>query len=212
MIDAADGPLDQVLCLEEQGLIRRAVENIPEAHREAFVLFYLQDQSVRQVADTLELSEVAVRKRLSRGRAQIKSELGRYVEDALGRLRPSRGFAAGVLALLPVGVPIAGGASTAATTSKVFGAGKYLVATGAWKTAATVVVATAAVAVVATSVVGAREAEEVSAAIAPALAASGAVPQSVASTGPVVANNLPASLMAWIHIWLLLPSGRPCRP
>ena len=64
---------------------------------------------MRQVAETLELSEGAVRKRLSRGREQIKSELGRYVEDALGRLRPRRGFAASVLALLPVGVPIASG-------------------------------------------------------------------------------------------------------
>ena len=220
VVDAGDGPLDQVLCSEELVMIRRAIENIPEAHREVFALFYLQDQSVKQVAATLELSEVAVRKRLSRGRSLIKAELGRYVEDALGRLRPSRGFAAGVLALLPNLIPVdptaASGSATGTTsTAKALGAGKYLLSAGAWKAAGSAVVASAAVAVIATGVAstgedGGEEALVADAKVSPA-SAPALTPEAADVSRPDGARlpRLPSAPLPTLAAVALQPPSQP---
>ena len=52
-------------------MLWRALERIPETYRESLILFYREHQSVAAVAAALELSEDAVKQRLSRGRKSL---------------------------------------------------------------------------------------------------------------------------------------------
>jgi hypothetical protein len=62
------------------------------------------------VAAELELSEDAVKQRLSRGRKLLQEEVQAFVEGALRRTAPSQAFSSAVLAVLPL---VAGPAATA---------------------------------------------------------------------------------------------------
>ena len=61
-------PLAQAISREEEAILWRSLERIPEIYREPLILFYREHESVQRVAQVLELSEEAVRQRLSRGR------------------------------------------------------------------------------------------------------------------------------------------------
>lgn len=56
--------------------LRRQVGRLPEAMREALLLFYFEDLSYAQMADALGITEAAVNQRLSRARAQLRAQLG----------------------------------------------------------------------------------------------------------------------------------------
>jgi len=68
---AAAGPEDVELRLD----LERAIEALPESHREAILLFYYCDLSVAETAARLGVSAEAVRVRLHRGRALIRGRL-----------------------------------------------------------------------------------------------------------------------------------------
>ena len=76
-------PLEQVISREEEAILWRSLEKVPQAYREALVLFYREGQSVERVASQLELSEDAVKQRLSRGRKLLAAEVISFVEGAL---------------------------------------------------------------------------------------------------------------------------------
>ena len=96
---------------EEQELLWRTLEQLPENYREPLVLFYRQEKNVREVATTLELSEDAVRQRLTRGRAELKKEIAAFVEESLSRSRPPAAFTAGVVVALTATAPPAAAAT-----------------------------------------------------------------------------------------------------
>ena len=75
---------------------------MPESYREPLILFYRQGQSVAEVAAALELSEDAVKQRLSRGRLLLREEMISVVESALARSRPGSAFTVSVLVALPM--------------------------------------------------------------------------------------------------------------
>jgi RNA polymerase sigma factor (sigma-70 family) len=114
-------PALQAVTHEEETLLWRALANIPENYREPMVLFYREQQSIAEVSAGLDLSEDAVKQRLSRGRAMLREELATLVESTLKRSRPTAAFTAGVLAALPL-VPTPT-ASAAAATGSVVGKG-----------------------------------------------------------------------------------------
>ena len=58
------------------------VEALPEVSRAMFELFYLEGMSARAVGERVRLSEVAVRVRLHRGRAQLRRAIGRRLKAA----------------------------------------------------------------------------------------------------------------------------------
>src|SRR5688572_11072184 len=58
-------PAEQAVTREEEELLWRAVERIPETYREPLILYYRERQSVESVARALELSEDATKQRLS---------------------------------------------------------------------------------------------------------------------------------------------------
>ena len=117
-------PGDDMNKREQQELLWASLKHIPEDYREPLILFYREDQSVQQVADQLGLSVDAVKQRLVRGRAMLKSEVEQFVEDLLGSTKPSPSFASAVLATLPAAGAAAG--SAAAKTGIMLGAKSML--------------------------------------------------------------------------------------
>ncbi|MBM3821787.1 MAG: sigma-70 family RNA polymerase sigma factor [Verrucomicrobia bacterium] len=114
-------PSASAISREEEQLLWRSLEELPEPYREPLVLFYRQGQSVAAVADALEISEDAVKQRLSRGRAMLRQELSVWVETSLERTKPSAAFRAAVLAGLPA--LASSGVEAAAASSAVAGHG-----------------------------------------------------------------------------------------
>src|SRR4029077_19672600 len=73
-------PSEQTIGREEEAILWRSLEQIPEIYREPLILFYREHQSVESVAQALELSEDAVKQRLSRGRKLLQEEVQAFVE------------------------------------------------------------------------------------------------------------------------------------
>jgi RNA polymerase sigma factor (sigma-70 family) len=95
-------PGERTISKEEQAILWRVLEGLPELYREPLILFYRQSQSVAEVAQTLELSQDAVKQRLSRGRVMLGERVAKFVETALHNTGPTKAFTLGVLAALPV--------------------------------------------------------------------------------------------------------------
>jgi len=102
-------PSEQAISHEEEAILWRSVEKIPELYREPLILFYRQHQSIEQVAVALEFSD-AVKQRLARGRKLLQEEVQAFVENTLRRSAPGQAFSSAVLAALPLA---AGPAATA---------------------------------------------------------------------------------------------------
>jgi RNA polymerase sigma factor (sigma-70 family) len=115
---AEAGPVETAISREQQAVIWGALRQIPEQFREPMVLFYRQQQSIRQVAAGLGLSEDAAKQRLSRGRKLLKAEVASLVEDVLGRTGPKKAFTVAVIAALPALAPQAAAAGVAAVAAK----------------------------------------------------------------------------------------------
>jgi RNA polymerase sigma factor (sigma-70 family) len=114
-------PSDQAISREEEAILWRSLERIPEIYREPLILFYREHQSIESVADALELSEDAVKQRLSRGRKLLQEEVQAFVENTLCRTAPGEAFSGAVLAAMPV---TAGSAATAGAGAKGTAAAK----------------------------------------------------------------------------------------
>ena len=69
---AGPGLLEELIRLETAGAIRRAMEILPEAQREALYLFEFEGLSLAETAQVLNIEPNAVKARLFRGRDQLK--------------------------------------------------------------------------------------------------------------------------------------------
>src|SRR2546423_1515321 len=69
-------PSDYTISREEEAILWRSIERIPESYREPLVLYYREHQSVENVAAALGLSEDAVKQRLSAGRKLLACMIG----------------------------------------------------------------------------------------------------------------------------------------
>jgi RNA polymerase sigma factor (sigma-70 family) len=123
-------PAEQTISNEEQAILWRSLERIPQLYREPLILFYREHQSVEAVAQSLDLSEDAVKQRLLRGRKLLQEEVLNFVEGALERTNPGKVFTVAVLAALAA-VPLSAKAATlGATAAKGSAAAKAAGATG----------------------------------------------------------------------------------
>jgi RNA polymerase sigma factor (sigma-70 family) len=111
-------PPEQAISREEEAILWRSLERIPEIYREPLVLFYREHQSIETVAQNLELTEDAVKQRLSRGRKLLHEEVLAFVEGALARTNPGQAFTLGVLATLPALTISAKAATVGAAATK----------------------------------------------------------------------------------------------
>jgi RNA polymerase sigma factor (sigma-70 family) len=108
-------PSDETVSREEEALLWRALEKIPELYREPLILFYREHQSIENVAVEMDLTEDAVKQRLSRGRKMLQDQVESFVEATLRKTAPSAAFSNAVIAALPL-------AGASATTSAGIGA------------------------------------------------------------------------------------------
>ncbi len=100
-----DDPDQIAISKEHQALVWQALEAIPEQYREPMVLFYRRRHSITPVAADLELSEDALKQRLSQGRKFLKTEFASLVEDVLAKTAPQEAFTVAVVAALPALAP-----------------------------------------------------------------------------------------------------------
>jgi RNA polymerase sigma factor (sigma-70 family) len=115
-------PPEQTISNEEEAILWRSLERIPETYRAPLILFYREHHSVERVASALELSEDTVHQRLSRGRKLLQAEVLAFVEGALARTNPGQAFTLGVLAALPITLASSAKAATLAAAAAKGGA------------------------------------------------------------------------------------------
>ena len=110
-------PVDYTISQEEAGILWRSLERIPEVYREPLILFYREHQSIEAVAASLDLTEDAVKQRLSRGRKLLQEQVLAFVEGALERTNPGKAFTVGVLAALPLSLATSAKAAAIGATA-----------------------------------------------------------------------------------------------
>ncbi len=121
-IDPALDPGSRLLRAEQEAVVRKALDSLPEDARETVALYYLEGHSAARVARLLGLSEQAVFQRLSRARALLRADVLARLGDALVDVAPGAGFTAAVIASLPSGASAMAGITGLAAAS--VGAGK----------------------------------------------------------------------------------------
>ncbi len=93
--------------------LRQTLAELPVAHRECLVLFYLEGKSGAEAAAALGIAETALRVRLHRARAAMRKRLEEKLEVSLTKLRPAQSLVpavmAGVLASSSAKAATAGG-------------------------------------------------------------------------------------------------------
>lgn len=140
LTDAAAGPAGQAISREEAGILWRSLEQIPEAYREALVLFYREQHSIERVAAVLDLSEEAVRQRLSRGRKLLQEQVTAFVEGTLARTAPGQAFTLQIMSALPPMTMIATSSTLGGTLMKGGAAGKTAASWGLWAITASLLI------------------------------------------------------------------------
>ena len=65
----------------EAEAVQRAVDNLPEEFRTAAALYFIQDMSYQEIAETLGIPIGTVRSRLHRGRALLQKQLWHLAQD-----------------------------------------------------------------------------------------------------------------------------------
>jgi RNA polymerase sigma-70 factor (ECF subfamily) len=76
-------PEDELLSSETQTVLDAAIQRLPETLKVVFVLRDIQDLSVKETADALNLSETAVKTRLLRARLRLRDYLSTYFKERL---------------------------------------------------------------------------------------------------------------------------------
>ncbi|CAH9055820.1 hypothetical protein PSECIP111854_01656 [Pseudoalteromonas sp. CIP111854] len=132
--------IDNLKCVDDDALtalnrvqtsviLQYFIDKLPEESRELVLLYYREEQSTKQVAKLLELSEANVRKKLSRIRQLLKQQwLSKYGKLTLSTA-PGVGFSVAVLNAIGVSSPVAAATlsvSASASQSSLFAKGALL--------------------------------------------------------------------------------------
>jgi len=125
--DARPGTAEQMIADEQRLALAAALSNLPGETREVLTLFYREGESVAQVAALLDLTEAAVRKRLSRARQALREGLLTSTGEMLRSSRPDGRFTAVVIAALPASAP-SGAVLGGAAASKLAGSSLWALA------------------------------------------------------------------------------------
>jgi RNA polymerase sigma factor (sigma-70 family) len=118
-VASSPSAFDELARGDTERIVREALARVPETYREVLVLYYREDQSIREVAETLGVSEDAVMQRLSRGRRYLADSVTALVERSLKQTRPRRDLVAAVLgAIAAFTIPSRVDASVVKTKAK----------------------------------------------------------------------------------------------
>jgi RNA polymerase sigma-70 factor (ECF subfamily) len=85
--------------------LRQTLAELPAAHRECLVLFYLEGKNGAEAAAALGISESALRVRLHRARAAMRERLEERLAESLEQLRPARPISAAVMGTILTSSP-----------------------------------------------------------------------------------------------------------
>lgn len=119
-------PDESAINEQETAILWRALQTLPANYREPMVLYYRQHESVGAVAESLGLSEDAVKQRLARGRAMLAEHVERMLGNTLRQSMPTAAFTCCVLAALPLATTSASAATAGVTLAKGGAGGKTL--------------------------------------------------------------------------------------
>ncbi|WP_367381695.1 RNA polymerase sigma factor [Stenotrophomonas cyclobalanopsidis] len=103
--DPTPGAADRLQRLEEEVAAEDIISALPSDSREVLLLYYREGQRSQQVADLLGLSDAAVRKRLSRARAQVREGLLQRFGEFARSSAPSAAFATSVVSMVLIAAP-----------------------------------------------------------------------------------------------------------
>ncbi|ASS68252.1 RNA polymerase sigma factor SigW [Paenibacillus sp. RU4T] len=68
-------PEDEVLLSETQRIIRAAIETLPPKYKSVMVLRYLEDLSLQEISDVLDMPVTTIKTRVHRGREFLRKKL-----------------------------------------------------------------------------------------------------------------------------------------
>ena len=120
--DPAPTPAEQLVADEREAAAAELISALPAESREVLLLYYREDQSSKQVAALLGLSDAAVRKRLSRARQALREDLlARFGAFARGSA-PSVAFTSIVATALTLAAPPAAAGGILGTVAATTGA------------------------------------------------------------------------------------------
>jgi len=81
---SAPSPESAALSRELRGLLERAVSRLPDAFRSVFVLREIEDMSVAETAQALDIPEATVKTRLHRARRHLQDQLDPELRNVFG--------------------------------------------------------------------------------------------------------------------------------
>lgn len=84
-------PEHQTALMQVRQLLEREIDDLPDGFREVFVLRVVEDMSVSQTAEALELSPQTVKSRLHRARARIQKSIKSQLTSASLKVFPFAG-------------------------------------------------------------------------------------------------------------------------
>jgi len=82
-VDWSALPEDELLSAEGKQALDNAIQNLPENLRMVFLLRDIQDLSIKDTADTLNLTEANVKVRLLRARLMLREQLSYYYGERM---------------------------------------------------------------------------------------------------------------------------------
>jgi RNA polymerase sigma factor, sigma-70 family len=68
-------PESEILLSETQRIIRQAIENLPAKYKTVMVLRYLQDMSLQEISDVMDMPVTTIKTRVHRGREFLRKRL-----------------------------------------------------------------------------------------------------------------------------------------
>ena len=116
--EETQNPPEILMRQEEQMMLEQAIMRLPAKYREPLVLFCRQQQSVRQAAEVLGLSEATVRTRLHRARNLLREQVAERLEHVLKETGPRKEFTKAVMVAIgsvPLGLAVTTEAAASAT-------------------------------------------------------------------------------------------------
>jgi RNA polymerase sigma-70 factor (ECF subfamily) len=97
---SAEKPADETDPLCPPETLRQTLAELPAAHRECLVLFYLESKSGAEAAAALGISEAALRVRLHRARAAMRERLEDKLEGSLAKLGPAKALTPSIMTVV----------------------------------------------------------------------------------------------------------------
>lgn len=86
--DWARLPEGELLSGEAKKILDRAIQNLPEKLRVVFLLRDMENLSIKETSEALNLSETAVKTRLLRARLRLREQLSTYFAERLAKEEP----------------------------------------------------------------------------------------------------------------------------